>query len=93
MEDALECDMQNGIAMWADAITKEMKNVQVAFSPIKDGTQPPNGYQFVQCHIIFDIKVEDFSNKASTVPGGHMTDVPAMVTMLVLCEGKHCVLH
>ncbi len=29
--------------MWADAIAKDMKNVQVAFDPIENGVQPPNG--------------------------------------------------
>ncbi len=47
VEDALELDKWNGNTMWADAIAKEMKNVQVAFDPLQDGVQPPTGYQFV----------------------------------------------
>ncbi len=50
VEDALELDKRNGNTMWADAIAKEMKNVQVAFNPLQDGVQLPTGYQFVQCH-------------------------------------------
>ncbi len=59
VEDALELDKCNGNTRWADAITKEMKNVQVAFDPLEDGAQPPNGYQFVRCHMIFDVKMEE----------------------------------
>ncbi len=66
--------------MWADAIAKEMKNVQVAFDPLQDGMQPPIGYQFVRCHMIFDVKMKDFRWKAQLVAGGHMTDVPPTIT-------------
>ncbi len=47
VEDALELDKCNGNTMWANAITKAMKNVRVAFDPLEDSTQPPYGYQFV----------------------------------------------
>ncbi len=65
--------------MWADAIAKEMKNVQVAFDPLQDEVQLPTGYQFVRCHMIFDVKMEDFHQKAQLVAGGHMTDVPPTI--------------
>ncbi len=55
VEDALELDKHNGNAMWEDAIAKEMKNVQVAFDTLGDSMQPPSGYQFVCCHMIFDV--------------------------------------
>ncbi len=51
VEDALKLDKHNGNTMWADAVAKEMKNVQVAFDPLENGSQPPSGYQFVQCHM------------------------------------------
>ncbi len=78
--DTLELDKHNGNTMWADAIAKEMKNVQVAFDHLEDSMQPPNGYQFAQCHMIFDVKMEDFHWKAWLVAGGYMTDVPPTVT-------------
>ncbi len=46
VEDVLELKKQNGNTMWADAITKEMKNVHVTFNHLE--TQPPNGCQFVK---------------------------------------------
>ncbi len=38
--------------------------------------------------MIFDVKMEDFRRKAQLVAGGHMTDVPPIVTYasVVLCE-------
>ncbi len=56
-----------------------MKNIQVAFDPLDNGAQPPNRYQFDHCHMIIDVKMEDFSQKARLVAGGHMTDVPPTV--------------
>ncbi len=42
--------------------------------------QQPNAYQFVQCHLIFDLKMTDFCQKVQLVAGEHMTDVPPTVT-------------
>ncbi len=56
-----------------------MKNVQAALDFIEDGMQPPNGYLFNRCHMKFDVKMEDFCQKAWLVAGGHMTDVPVIV--------------
>ena len=37
-------------------------------------------YQFVHCHMIFDVKMEDFRQKARLVAGGHMTEAPPSIT-------------
>ena len=60
-------DATNKNTLWADAIAKEMKNVRVAFNILPDGEDPPPGYQFVRCHMIFDVKMEDFRRKARLV--------------------------
>ena len=73
MEQALALDAKNGNTLWADAISKEMENVRVAFEVLPDGKSVPIGHQFVQCHMVFDIKMEDFRCKARLVAGGHMT--------------------
>ena len=80
VEEALAIDKKNNNTFWADAIAKEMKNVKVAFKILEDGENPPPGYQFVRCHLVFDIKMEDFRRKARLVAGGHMTDVPPTIT-------------
>ena len=44
--------------MWREAIYKEMRNVRISFE-IFEGNENeiPPGYQKVECHMIFDIKM------------------------------------
>jgi hypothetical protein len=60
VKEALELDKKNGNTFWADAIAKEMKDISVAFKILLDGQSAPIGYQKIPCHMIFDIKMEDF---------------------------------
>jgi hypothetical protein len=55
-----------------------MKNVLV----VHDGDpQTLIGYQRINCHMIFDVKLgENFRRKARFVAGGHTTDPPATLT-------------
>ena len=62
------------IPLWADSIFKEMENVRVAFKVLLNVRLVPIGYHFVQCHKVFDIKMEDIRHKARLVAGGHMTE-------------------
>jgi hypothetical protein len=80
VKEALELDKKNGNTFWADAIAKEMKDVRVTFKILLDGQSVPIGYQKIPCHIIFDIKMEDFGCKARLVAGGHMTKAPGTIT-------------
>ncbi len=88
VKDALEIDHRNGNTFWADAIAKEMKDVHDAFKILLDGQYAPIGYQKISCHMIFDIKMEDFCCKARLVAGGHRTEAPATITYasVVSCE-------
>jgi hypothetical protein len=80
IKEALELDHQNGNTFWADAIAKEMTEVQKAFNILPNGTTAPVGYQQIPCHMIFDMKMEDFKRKAQLVAGGHKTKAPALIT-------------
>ena len=80
VEQAKALDKANGNTYWMDALAKEMKNVKVAFKTLADGEFAPRDYQFVLCHIIWDVKMEDFRRKARLVAGGHMTTAPAAIT-------------
>jgi len=55
---------KRGNTLWSDAIAKEMKDVRVAFKILIDGQSAPFGYQKIPCHMIFDVKMEDFRRKA-----------------------------
>eukprot|EP00970_Alexandrium_tamarense_P017104 scaffold8306_cov156-Alexandrium_tamarense.AAC.1 len=57
-----------------------MQNVRIAFDILPDGTTAPIGYQHVRCHMIFDVKMEDFRRKARLVAGGHTTEAPPTLT-------------
>ena len=65
MEEAFALDTRNGNTLWADAISKEMESIKVAFKVLPDGKPMPIGHQFIQCHIVFDVKMEDFRCKAT----------------------------
>jgi len=80
VDKALELDKINGNTLWADAIAKEMKNVRVAFKILPDGERAPNGYQRIHCHMVFDVKMENFQRKARLVAGGHQTNAPDTMT-------------
>ena len=81
VKEAIKTDEDNGNTLWQDAIAKEMKNVRPAFQVLENGQPLPNrNYQYVECHMIFDVKMEDFRRKARLVAGGHMTEAPAAIT-------------
>ena len=81
VKHALEIDKENGNALLADAIAKEMTNVQIAFKVLNDDKKAPIGYQCMDCHMIFDCKMEsNFRRKARLVAGGHMTKSPKVPT-------------
>ena len=48
-----------------------MENAKIALQTIPKGKRPPNGFQYIYFHMVFDIKMEDFQKKAWLVPGGH----------------------
>ena len=82
VSQAIAIDKKNGNTLWWDAIVKEMKNVRPAFDPFEGKESDiPIGYQRIDCHMIFDIKMgENFRRKARLVAGGHTTDTPAALT-------------
>ena len=64
VEYALRLDAQNGNTLWVDAIAAEMKEVKVAVWILGNNDPDPVGYQKIRCHMIFDVKMEDFCRKA-----------------------------
>jgi hypothetical protein len=65
-----------------------MKDVRIAFKCLNPGECVPLDYKWIKCHMIFDIKIEDFRRKACMVAGGHMTGAPTIMTYasVVSCE-------
>jgi hypothetical protein len=85
---AMRLDVKNGNSFWEEAIAKEMKDVKVAFKVLDEKAHELVNYQFMKCHIIFDVKMEDFRRKARLVAGGHMTDPPAAATYASVVSRK-----
>jgi hypothetical protein len=78
---ALLVDEKNGNTLWRDAIEKEMVNVLPAFTVYEGDPKTLVGFQFIRCHMIFDVKLgKNFRRKARFVAGGHMIDPPATLT-------------
>ena len=80
VKEAAKLDAKNGDNKWMDAISKEMTNVRVSFDILKDGDRAPIGHKQINCHMIYDVKMEDFRRKARLVSGGHMTETPKCMT-------------
>ena len=70
--EALRFDRESGTDFWQRAIEKEMKNIACAFDFPTDG-KAPVGYQKIDCHMIFDVKMT-LERKARYVAGGHQTE-------------------
>ena len=77
VEEALALDKENWNDLWWKAIQKEMSALKVAFKILD---KPPIVSQYMKCHIVFSIKMEDFSRKAHLVAGGHMVEAPKSLT-------------
>ena len=77
---ALEIDHENRNSLWQDAIALKMEAVHVAFKVMSEGEEPPPGYQYMECHLMFDIKLDGFWHKAQLIARGHMTETPAVLT-------------
>ena len=80
VREALDLHKRNGNDLWWQAIKKEMMAVRIAFKIVEGDEKPPLASQFMKCHMIFDIKMEDFRRKVRLVAGGHMTETPKTLT-------------
>ena len=80
VDEAFELDKKNGNTHWADGIASEMNNVKVAFDVLPYGQNAPIRHPFLKCHMLFDVKMEDFCQKARYVAGGHMKNAPPTIT-------------
>ena len=54
-------DKHNGNHLWWEDICKEMKNVRIDFDIFYGEVNNLKGYHFVECHIVFDIKMGENS--------------------------------
>ena len=79
VEDAYRLDTINGNQYWRNAISKEMRNILIAFDFIDDERKIPNNLKKLGVHLIFDVKM-DMTRKARLVAEGHKTSDPEWST-------------
>jgi len=72
VKEALELDRVNQNTLWRDAIAKDMKNVRIAFDILEDGRNIEPGRTYLECYLIFDVKM-DFTRKARFIANGSKT--------------------
>ena len=58
VKEALLLDDETGTDLWQKAIEKEMKNVIPAFMFLEQDKKVPIGYQHIDCHMIFNVKMD-----------------------------------
>ncbi|KAL7489060.1 LOW QUALITY PROTEIN: hypothetical protein ACHAW6_014650 [Cyclotella cf. meneghiniana] len=80
VDEAYTINATTGALLWQAAIEKEIQYVCVANDILKDGTAMPPDHWFMCCHVIFDVKMEDFCRKAQLVTRGQMPQTAAMLT-------------
>jgi hypothetical protein len=59
---------------------KSLLKVCIAFRTLDGDKAIPLTYQEIRCHMVWDVKMEDFCRKARFVAVGHMTETPALNT-------------
>ena len=78
--EAIELDRKNNNTLWKDAIAKEMSKVRIAFKVLGEDEEITKNYQYIQCHLIFEVKLDGFIRKARFVANGTPTYVPPILT-------------
>ena len=61
-----------------------MINVNPSFKILKNGESVTIGYQQVSLHMVFDVKMEDFTRKTRLVAIGHMTKTFSTITYVIV---------
>ena len=54
--------------------------MKLAFQTIPEGDSMQNGFQHVNFHMVFNLKMVDFTSKAHLVVEGHITIKPDVIT-------------
>ena len=57
IKEVYALDEKNRNTLWQDAIQKEMEDVKIAFQTLTEGKKSPDGFQYVNWHMVFDIKM------------------------------------
>ena len=67
-----------------DVLAKEMVNTKVAFEFLKNGEVVPRDCQYLVCHIVCDVNMEDFRRKKILLAGDQLTTAPTVITYVTV---------
>jgi hypothetical protein len=70
VKEAYSINRENDDTLWKDAIQLEINFVRVTFKLLNGKEKVPPTYQYIDCHLVFDVKIENFRRKARFVAGG-----------------------
>ena len=73
-------DKNNGNTLWSVAVTNDINDLIPDFNKLDNGEIVLILYHHVNCHMIFDVKMEDLRIKVRLVSGGHVTNTPFTIT-------------
>jgi hypothetical protein len=73
-------------------VRKEIKNVRIAFKILSGDEAVPPTYQYIRCHMIVDVNMEDFRRNTRFVAGGHTTDTPYVMTYINAVSRKSVII-
>jgi hypothetical protein len=59
---------------------EQKAKVHVAVKILDYGKIVPPTFQHTHCHLVFNLKIENFHQKARIIAGGHMMETPATLT-------------
>jgi hypothetical protein len=63
-DNCVQINNENSNTLWQDAICLEMVKVWITFQILSDDESIPPTYQQICCHMVYDVKMEDFCCKA-----------------------------
>jgi hypothetical protein len=81
IEEALRIDRELGTDLWQKAIEKEMKMIDCAFEFPEDN-KAPVGYQKIDCHMVFDVKMTLECKARCIASSGHQTEPTKEITFM-----------
>ena len=87
VKEAYKINNKNNNILLRESIKKEMTNVSISFHILDHGEGGTVVYEHINCHLIFDVKME-FCRKARFFAGGHTTNPLAESTYVGVVSRK-----
>ena len=81
MQDAERINKENGNTLWMDALAAKINTVKVTIKILGDANaQAPVEYGSINCHVVYNIKLEGFKRRVRWVAGASQMEVSPTLT-------------